>query len=200
MAEKRGVGRPRRSSRRTLEEAAAELFLEQTYDGTTVDEIALRAGVSRNTFFNYFDAKSDVLWVDLDEMIGALDGVLARTEASGNVIDDVHDALISVTSDVPASRVPWAFTQTDLMGLRDELQASGLARVLAVSRVLERYVENRVSESTAPRAKAAAVSITAAAAAAASQWANAGVSRHPLSEYMRDAIDPVCTGFRPVFV
>ena len=66
-SEKRG--RPRRSSTRALEEAAAELFLEQGYPHTTVDDIASRAGVSRATFFNYFHNKSDVLWVDVDRAL-----------------------------------------------------------------------------------------------------------------------------------
>ena len=66
-SEKRG--RPRRSSTRALEEAAAELFLEQGYSHTTVDDIASRAGVSRATFFNYFHNKSDVLWVDVDRAL-----------------------------------------------------------------------------------------------------------------------------------
>ncbi|MBC7441420.1 MAG: TetR family transcriptional regulator, partial [Ramlibacter sp.] len=68
------AGRPRGSSRAMLEEAAAELFLEQTYAGTTIEQITRRAGVSRNTFFNYFRAKSDLLWVDVDAGLGGLPG------------------------------------------------------------------------------------------------------------------------------
>ena len=53
-----------------LQEAAFELFLENSYAGTSIEQITQRAGVSRNTFFNYFKAKSDVFWVDLDATIG----------------------------------------------------------------------------------------------------------------------------------
>ena len=61
-----GSGRPRSSSRGMIAEAAAELFLEQTYTGTTVDDIARRSGVSRATFFNYFGSNSDLLLLEVD--------------------------------------------------------------------------------------------------------------------------------------
>ncbi|MDQ2670204.1 MAG: TetR/AcrR family transcriptional regulator, partial [Gemmatimonadota bacterium] len=51
-------GRPRASSRESLAEAACELFLERGYEQTSVTDIATRAGVSRSSFFNYFDTKS----------------------------------------------------------------------------------------------------------------------------------------------
>ena len=70
-------GRPRRSSAEVLADAAAELFLEQGYGRTTVDQIAVRAGVSRATFFNYFTAKSDVMWLELDAAVAGLPGHLA---------------------------------------------------------------------------------------------------------------------------
>lgn len=195
MTNSRGAGRPRRSSRRTLEEAAAELFLEQTYDGTTVDEIASRAGVSRNTFFNYFSAKSDVLWVDFDETISALDGILAAMPEDGPVTDAVESALVHVASDHPRGRVPWALTQYELMGTLEVLKSSGLARFLIVSGTIERFIASRRGGRDELGAKAAASAVTAATAAAAAQWAASGVSRNSLESYVREAVHPVCEGF-----
>ena len=65
-------GRPRTSSRAALEEAALELFLEQGYTPTTIDQITSRAGVSRATFFNYFSSKADLLWVEVDDALDSL--------------------------------------------------------------------------------------------------------------------------------
>ena len=71
-----------------LAEAAAELFLEQTYAGTTIEDIAQRAGVSRATFFNYFAAKSDLLWVEVDESLAQFErGPRARYPATVPVHD-----------------------------------------------------------------------------------------------------------------
>ncbi|MET1053034.1 MAG: TetR family transcriptional regulator [Mycetocola sp.] len=187
------VGRPRRSSQRILEEAAAELFLEQTYAGTTIDQIAARAGVSRNTFFNYFPAKSDLLWVDFDETMSRLAGELAATSADQAPMDAVRTAITAVAASHPADTVPWALTQYELMGTRDELQASGLARFMKQADVLDRFLTERLG--AGPSTQAIAFAVLAAAAAAAGVWARAGVSRHPLAEYVDAAVAPVCDGF-----
>jgi AcrR family transcriptional regulator len=41
--------------------AALELFAEQGYEKTTIDQIAERADVARGTFFNYFQRKEDLV-------------------------------------------------------------------------------------------------------------------------------------------
>ncbi|RZD96142.1 TetR family transcriptional regulator, partial [Streptomyces albidoflavus] len=41
--------------------AAFELFAEQGYDGTTVSQIAARAGLTRSTFHRHFSDKRDIL-------------------------------------------------------------------------------------------------------------------------------------------
>jgi AcrR family transcriptional regulator len=40
--------------------AAAEVFVERSYVATTVDDVLARAGVSRPTFYRYFDNKFDL--------------------------------------------------------------------------------------------------------------------------------------------
>lgn len=192
------VGRPRRSSQRILEEAAAELFLEQTYAGTTIDQIAARAGVSRNTFFNYFPAKSDLLWVDFDETMARLRAELDAVDPSVSPMDAVRQAITAVAASHPANSVPWALTQYELMGTREELQASGLARFTKQSAVLEAFLTARLSGDSSLLPQAIAFAVLAAAAAAAGVWAQAGVGRRPLAEYVAEAISPVCDGFARV--
>ncbi|GGE87086.1 TetR/AcrR family transcriptional regulator [Mycetocola zhadangensis] len=196
MNQAQPVGRPRRSSKRTLEEAAAELFLEQTYAGTTVDQIAQRAGVSRNTFFNYFGSKSDVLWVDVDETLERLADELALAPTDVPAMDAVRDAVIRVAAAHPDGRVPWALTQVDLMGTRDDLEASGLRRLMKQSEVLRDFLSRRLGDGAGDLLpQAVAFAVLAAAAAAAGVWASAGVSRRPLADYVAEAVGPTCAGF-----
>src|SRR2546423_898111 len=70
-------GRPPGTSARELEVAALRLFSEQGFHETTVDQIAAAAGVSRRTFFRYYDAKADVLWNEFDSEVEAIRDLLA---------------------------------------------------------------------------------------------------------------------------
>jgi mycofactocin system transcriptional regulator len=69
-------GRPRATSRRKLERIALTLFNEQGFDATTVEQISERAGVSRRTFFRYFDSKAAVLWSEFDQEVQTLHQLL----------------------------------------------------------------------------------------------------------------------------
>jgi AcrR family transcriptional regulator len=69
--------RTRQIAQTELTSVAQDLFLEQGYDDTTVDQIAAAAGMSRRTFFRYFASKDDLVIgkYDLfaDRMADALD-------------------------------------------------------------------------------------------------------------------------------
>ncbi|GAA1952289.1 TetR/AcrR family transcriptional regulator [Agromyces allii] len=189
-------GRPRASSRRTLEDAASELFLEQGYAGTTIDQIAQRAGVGRNTFFNYFAAKSDLLWLDVDETIAALPGVLDETSEDVSPSAALERAVTALAARHPHSAVPIALSQREPMATQEEFLSAGLSRFLAVAHALAGFLAERVEGHVDPTiVRAAANATTAAAATAAGAWALAGVERGDLAAEVDRAIAPVCRGF-----
>lgn len=195
------AGRPRGSSRAMLQEAAAELFLEQTYPSTTIEQITRRAGVSRNTFFNYFSAKSDLLWVEVDGWLTGLPAALetALAEVAGMPTDAIRAALLALAEGIPAGDVPWALTQTELMGTALDLQASALSRFTAQGAVLTRAVERATARPQGDLLPSAfAVAALAATCAGALAWAGAGVARGSLVPFLDQALSPVCDGFRPL--
>lgn len=64
IGEKRKPGareRKRQETRTRIVDVAVKLFGAQGYEATTVDAIAVAAGISRRTFFHYFGSKDDVL-------------------------------------------------------------------------------------------------------------------------------------------
>ena len=192
------TGRPRSSSRAMLAEAAAELFLEQTSGGTTVDDIARRAGVSRATFFNYVGSKSDLLWLEVDEALAAFDATAASVSRDLAPMEAVLEAMTRLADGFGPGRLPLAVTQVDLMGTDAELQASALPRFLALVRRLQSFIAARSGASTdALLPRAAATAVVGAAVSAATAWARAGVSRGPLTPLVRTAVAPVCAGFAP---
>jgi AcrR family transcriptional regulator len=180
-----------------LQEAASELFLQQTYARTTITQITRHAGVSRNTFFNYFAAKSDLLWVEVDASLRRLPEALrAAALPEEQVTDAVRVALLDVAFDFGPARVPWALTQQELMGTTGELEASALSRLAGQAKLLTDFVSRRADHADSSLCRSFAVAVLSAAAAAAIEWAGAGVGRGNLAPYVDAAIAPVCDGFR----
>jgi AcrR family transcriptional regulator len=189
------AGRKRASSRGILEEAASELFIENTYAGTTIEQITQRAGVSRNTFFNYFNAKSDVLWSSVDDAIEALSDELAAVNGREPALAAVRTALITASKRFGPGQLPLAVTQYDVMGTQGELKTSGLTRFLRMAADVERFLADRLDSAARVQARVMAFALVAALAAAADRWVRAGTGRAPLSDYVQAAITPICRGF-----
>jgi len=187
-------GRPRRSSAEVLADAAAELFLEQGYGRTTVDQIALRAGVSRATFFNYFTAKSDVLWLDLDAAVASLPALLDGS-SEPSAVRAVEEALLAAARAHDPERVPWAIAQAEVMAIGPELVASVATRVMAQHAAVAAFVARRSGDHPAalwPQTVSGAM--LGAAGAAFGVWVADGVGRRPLVEYVGAALTPVAAG------
>src|SRR5262245_18716086 len=58
-------------TKRKLVDAARDVFSEQGYSATTVDDIITRAGASRGTFYLYFSTKAEVADELLSEYVAA---------------------------------------------------------------------------------------------------------------------------------
>jgi AcrR family transcriptional regulator len=84
--------RKKNATRDRIRACALQLFREQGYDATTVEQIAAAAGVSHMTFFRYFPAKEDVALSDSYDPL--LVGLLEQTPAGWPLIDRVRAALL----------------------------------------------------------------------------------------------------------
>jgi mycofactocin system transcriptional regulator len=93
-AEEARSGRPRATSRRTLERIALELFTEQGFEATTVEQISERAGVSRRTFFRYFDNKAAVLWAEFDHEVETLHRLLSEVPTDQPMSEAIRQAVL----------------------------------------------------------------------------------------------------------
>ena len=73
-----------------------------------MDQIAAGAGVSRRTFFRYFDSKAGVLWGEFDREVATIRGLLAETPGDLPVMDAVRRAVLAANhyraEDVPELR------------------------------------------------------------------------------------------------
>ncbi|WP_188509731.1 TetR/AcrR family transcriptional regulator [Conyzicola nivalis] len=193
------VGRPKVSSRQMIEDAAAELFIENTYARTTIDQITTRAGVSRATFFNYFGAKSDLLWFEVDRAIDSLREACAEASATGS-LDSVCQVLLALAGDFDERRVPLALTQGEVMGAADEVVQSGLLRIAAQARIFAAFFAARSARHPDDLlVRTAANALAGAVSAAWITWARAGIGRSPLQGYLAESVDVVFPGIRAAF-
>ncbi|MCU1523882.1 MAG: TetR family transcriptional regulator [Microbacteriaceae bacterium] len=178
-----------------LEDAAAELFLENGYAATTIDQIAQRAGVSRNTFFNYFSAKSDLLWVELDAAIDRLAEELRSTASGRPALAAVREAALRVVADIGVDRVPLALTQDDVMGTREETRSSGLVRLARRSDVIAGFLSRQLGRPADDLlVLSAANALSGAISAAWTVWAHDGIGRGALVDYVSAAFAVVSSG------
>jgi len=83
--------RRRAATRRTIQEHALRLFLEQGFEETTVEQVAAAAGVSHMTFFRHFPSKADV--VEQDEYDPMLVELIATRPIEEQPLTAVHRAL-----------------------------------------------------------------------------------------------------------
>ena len=189
------TGRPRASSRETLAEAACELFLERGYEATSIAAIAQRAGVSRSSFFNYFDSKADVLWSGLDERIIPFEQALSTSD-DADAAADVRAAMESIARSFAPDSLALALVNSSAMGLDDELEREASLRRSRIARA----VSDRLRRGGADRLRADVVGAAygGAVLAALDAWAHDGAGRTDLARKLRRAVDTAAGALRPV--
>lgn len=175
------VGRPRASSKEVIAEAACELFLEQGYEETSVADIASRAGVSRSSFFNYFDSKAAVLWEALDVRIEALEQVEMSSEA------EIHRALVTLGEGFVPESLALALAQADAMGLELELPRELAVRADRIASIVRMRMADAMQLSVF-ESDVRALALAGAVVASLREWARRGAGTTRLDDLIREAL------------
>jgi TetR/AcrR family transcriptional regulator, regulator of mycofactocin system len=177
-----------------MELIALRLFTEQGYEATTVEQIAGAAGVSRRTFFRYFDAKSDVLWNSFDAEVERIRERLAATPDDLPVMEAVRRAVLAANV-YRAQDVPELRTRMTLLISVPELVASAAIHYDAWERAVVDFVARRSgqpADSLYPLAVGRAV--LAACRAGYDRWAVRADA--DLTVYLDAALRALAAGFR----
>lgn len=178
------MGRPRASSPETIAEAACELFFEQGYDGTSIGDITRRAGVARASFFNYFRAKSDVLWSGFDARLATALGAIGEGAP-------VAQSLARIGRDLAPDTLALAITNADAMGLGEELERQRAERLALLQREIARRLSDARGDALLAQIRAAAYG--AAVLGAVWMWAQRGASSVSLEGLLAHALS-LCEG------
>jgi AcrR family transcriptional regulator len=99
--------RKRQLVRDAIYDAAIDLFVEKGFDETTVDELAEAAGISRRSFFRYFESKDDLLAHSTVNNGEQICQTVTMCSANLSLIDVVRRAVfagVSFTENHPRTR------------------------------------------------------------------------------------------------
>ena len=90
-------------SRALIMAAAARVFLQRGFPGTSVDDIAAEAGVSKRTVYNVFDDKEQLFRAIIGEAIATAERFSHDFAATTAEADDVEAALTTLARELAAS-------------------------------------------------------------------------------------------------
>ncbi len=89
--------RKQRETRQRIAEAGFNLFLANGFEATTLDAVAAAAGISRRTFFHYFDSKEALLFAwerEIEDGMRAAVAARPEDEAALDAVPAVITTLI----------------------------------------------------------------------------------------------------------
>jgi AcrR family transcriptional regulator len=97
--------RKRRQTLQRIADVGLNLFLANGYEATTLDEIAVAAGISRRTFFHYFKSKDEILLTYLGGYADALKVLVFENSSAGAPLDIARCALLEIVTRFQASQM-----------------------------------------------------------------------------------------------
>ena len=188
-------GRPPGTSARELEVISLRLFTEHGFEDTTVERIAAAAGVSKRTFFRYFDSKADVLWHAFDGEVRSLRAAFAAVSSEVPLMAAIRQVFVGVNS-YRAEDVPELRTRMNLIGSVPALQASASHHYDAWERAVSEFAAARLSQ---PAGSLYPLSIGRATLAVCRSAYDRWVDRADtdLTVYLEEALRALAAGFDP---
>ena len=164
------LGRRRITSRAELEHVAFELFDRQGFEGTTIDDIAVAAGIGRRTFFRYFPSKNDVPWGNFEDELDRMRAWLAACPPQWPLMDAIRLAIVDFNQ-VPPGDERWHRRRMQLILGVPVLQAHSTLRYAEWRQVIADFVAERTGEpACALLPQTIAYAMLGVAIAAYEQW------------------------------
>jgi AcrR family transcriptional regulator len=170
VAEQGWRERKKAQTRRSLQEHALRLFLENGYANTTVEQIAAAAGVSHMTFFRYFPTKEDV--VMQDDYDPLLESLIAARPAGEPPVARIRAAVREGLAQVYAEARDAILVRTQLMLRTPALRARSWENQHSTQALFERALSG--GDPPTLRVRVTAAACVVAMVTAIEAWAEDG--------------------------
>jgi AcrR family transcriptional regulator len=119
-------------SRQAILRAAYELCSERSYERTSIEAIAARAGVGKQTIYRWWPSKGAVIMEALNEVVGAV----SDFPDTGDVIADLATQMIAVSKLLSSPDFGPVYTGVVGAAQSDPAVAEALARDIVTPRVV----------------------------------------------------------------
>lgn len=165
-----------RERRDALVEAAYALFAEKGFAATTMDDVALRAGLSRRTAFRYFTSKEDLVFPAQEARLSTL-GELLAADAGETPFQTVRRACLALGRLYQEDRMR-QLAQFRII----EAEPALAGRELRIDRQMEAVIERaflagqRETPRARRRASVRASAVVGALRATVREWLEGGAS------------------------
>lgn len=157
------------------------LFLERGFDATTVDQIAEAAGISRRSFFRYFETKEDVVLGDLAALGERVRAALEARPAEESAWIALRAALLTLRE--PEQEPAAVLAVAEMYHRAPSLRARHLEKHLHWQELLAPEVARRLGTAVTPgpdpRARAVVAAALACLDTAVEVWRESGGSADP---------------------
>ncbi|HAQ59937.1 MAG TPA: mycofactocin system transcriptional regulator, partial [Microbacterium sp.] len=137
------TGRAPATTHSELSHLAIQMFLDRGFDETTVDDIALAAGIGRRTFFRYFPSKNDLPWGDFETLLATMRDRLRTLSAELSPMDAIRVAVIEFNR-FPDTELAFHRERMWLLLNVPSLVAHSTLRYAAWRRVIAAYAAERL--------------------------------------------------------
>jgi AcrR family transcriptional regulator len=187
--------RKKAKTRKALADTATELFADQGFDHTTVEEIAEACDVSPRTFFRYFSSKEDVLFAMGDQRLRELLDAIASRPSGEPPLRSMREAALSLVPEYTSNRAQLT-TRKRIIAETQSLRSRGLERQLGWEDAVTDALGQRMTDAgpAGIELRLVASVTTATLRAALHTWLEAGGN---LATLIDDAFDRLSRGLEP---
>lgn len=119
--------RKRRDTLQRIAQTGLELFVAKGYEATTLDDIAVAAGISRRTFFHYFKSKDEILLAWQAGLGDAVHDAVLQASVDQSPFEALCGALLKLASHFDAET---AIVIAQVLRSSDQLRAANQAKYM----------------------------------------------------------------------
>ncbi len=181
--------RKRHETRERIAEAALRLFLANGYEGTTLDVIAAEAGISRRTFFSYFDSKDDIVMFWQEAGWASMRADLLKTSPDVPPLDAVRDLMMESLSRYTTEQMTTldrlVRSSESLLARKQTFYAAQEQALFATLCEVWRQPHRRTGLWMVAVVSIGAMRLTT------QRWNDSGRPPKPMAEFLQDAFDSV---------